>query len=296
VRTVEESLGLVIDHYVCFDFVAFRAVMDAIGGVTMEVKEPITDDWYPDGAGGFTTVAFEAGLQHMDGGEALRFVRTRHGGEFARMGRQQEMLWAVKDKAGALELLPRVPDLVEALRGSLRTDLGVRDMVAIVQLGLELDRGAIALQSVEPGMVRAEPTTSGASVLVPDQEALRGALKRLGGPLPTATARAEPTPVERLTSVEVLNGSSVAGLAQWTSELLEERGHRVVLYADADRFDYPRTFLVDLTGREGSASAVASLLGVAPDMIYERFQEDSPVDVRVVLGEDFTLSELEEAQ
>jgi LCP family protein required for cell wall assembly len=294
-ETVEQSFGVPIHRYVCFNFVAFRAIIDAIGGITVDVEETIWDDHYPDGQGGTTIVTFERGLQFMDGQAALRYVRTRYGGsDFDRVRRQQKVLWAVRDKVRTLDILPKVPGLIQALGENVQTNLELREIVALAQFELTLSTDSIVLRSVDASMVKAEATTSGSDVLVPNWEAIRGAVRALEAPPLSAETDAAPALVERLASIEVLNGTSVTGLAQRTSQFLEGRGYRVILYTNADRFDYQSTFIVDLSGDEKIACLLADLLGVPPELVCYQPSEDSPVDIRIILGEDFVLPDSEE--
>lgn len=100
VQTVENYTGVRIDHLIEIDFDGLKAVVDALGGVTMDI-EPAT---------GFDTLVsihkpyreFAAGKQELDGEEALDYVRQRKQfamGDFARMQHQQDLLMAMMDKA-----------------------------------------------------------------------------------------------------------------------------------------------------------------------------------------------------
>jgi len=297
VETAERSFGVPIHRYACFNFVAFRAIIDAIGGITVDVEEAIWDERYPDGHGGTMIVAFDRGLQFMDGETALRYVRTRHGGsDFDRIRRQQKVLWAIRDKVRALDILPKVPGLIQALGENVQTDLELREIVAMAQFVLALDSGSMVLRSVDANMTVAEATTSGSDVLVPDWKAIREAVGTLEAPKASIEADAVPALEERLASIEVLNGTSVTGLAQRTSRFLEAQGYRVILYDNADRFDYQSTFIVDLSGDGETTGSLVDLLRVPTELVYSQPSEGSPVDIRIILGEDFVLPDSGEVQ
>ncbi|KPI18045.1 cell envelope-related transcriptional attenuator [Actinobacteria bacterium OK074] len=70
VRTVEYNTGLHIDHYVEIGFAGFASIVDAVGGVTIDIKQGFTDK--------YSGANFKAGKQTLNGEEALAFVRTRH--------------------------------------------------------------------------------------------------------------------------------------------------------------------------------------------------------------------------
>ena len=89
-KTVQYALGIPIHYYVRINFEGFEKLVDAIGGISIDVKEAIHDEEYPDGNYGYMTVDIPAGPQHMDGKTALQYARVRHGGsDFLRAKRQQ---------------------------------------------------------------------------------------------------------------------------------------------------------------------------------------------------------------
>lgn len=116
--TVEEIVGQPIHYAVVVDFSGFRGIVDALGGVVVDVEEGFIDNKYPiagresDECGGgdpeflcrYETVEFGQGIQMMDGEVALKFVRSRNaegneGTDFARTQRQQKFLRAIGTKA-----------------------------------------------------------------------------------------------------------------------------------------------------------------------------------------------------
>lgn len=112
----EDVIGMPIHYAAVVDFTGFTKVIDAIGGIDVDVPESFTDTKYPipgkendrcpgDPANAclYQTVHFDAGLQHMDGDRALVYVRSRHaegseGSDFARGRRQQIIMVAIKDR------------------------------------------------------------------------------------------------------------------------------------------------------------------------------------------------------
>ncbi|WP_254791091.1 LCP family protein [Blastococcus tunisiensis] len=88
IETVETLTGVRIDHYAAIDFAGFVQMTDALGGVDVEVAETTTSGPY----------TYTAGANHLDGQEALQYVRQRHGlpgGDFDRVQRQQQYLRSV---------------------------------------------------------------------------------------------------------------------------------------------------------------------------------------------------------
>ena len=121
--TVEQLTGVRIDHFAAIDFAGFRAMVDAIGGVDIEVGD------YTSGA---DDVVFRHGLNHLDGARALAYVRERHtlpGGDLDRMRRQQNLIRAVLAKASKDPAMNPVDtyQLINAATRSISVDDGLGD-------------------------------------------------------------------------------------------------------------------------------------------------------------------------
>ncbi len=96
--TIESLFGIPIDGYVLVDFSGFSDVVDAMGGITVDVPYEIVDEEYPTEDYGITTIQFDPGVQEMDGEQALIYVRTRHAdSDDARRQRQLDVIRAIFD-------------------------------------------------------------------------------------------------------------------------------------------------------------------------------------------------------
>jgi len=94
--SIETSFGIGIDKYIRLDFQAFTALVDSIGGITIDVPFPVVDNAFPTADYCTTTVRFEQGRQHMDGETALIYARTRHqDDDYQRALRQQLVIGAI---------------------------------------------------------------------------------------------------------------------------------------------------------------------------------------------------------
>jgi LCP family protein required for cell wall assembly len=120
VRTVQRFTGLPIHHYVEVDFVGFRTMVDALGGVRMCVNRPMFDE--------LARLRIpRAGCYRFDGEKALAFVRARHVEgdlipDFARIARQQQFIRALLNKLLSVNSLVRVPSLVRLATENVTTD------------------------------------------------------------------------------------------------------------------------------------------------------------------------------
>jgi LCP family protein required for cell wall assembly len=140
-RKVEQVTGLPVDRWVTIDFRGFRALVDALGGVEIEVERafsadyPANDD--PDIDASWTTVHFAAGQQWMDGEAALRYARARYAdvpeeaSDFARARRQQRLVGAMGARLASPTAWWRVFGVLDALQPALRTNLAPFDLLVL---------------------------------------------------------------------------------------------------------------------------------------------------------------------
>jgi LCP family protein required for cell wall assembly len=122
---VEHLLGIEIDYYGLIDFAGLTQLVDAIGGITVINDEEFYEHPY----------TYPAGTLQLDGEEALNFARYRGGpdGDFGRQERQQQVVRAILTKGAGLDVMTAVPELLSAVDGHIRTDLGAKEMVQIGQ-------------------------------------------------------------------------------------------------------------------------------------------------------------------
>ncbi|GGM05645.1 LCP family protein [Dactylosporangium sucinum] len=133
VQTVERFTGVRIDHVAIVDFSGFREIVDALGGVEIDVTESFTSthSLNPDGKR-----RFEKGVQTMDGAAALDYARERYAfkdGDFARIRHQQQVIKAILNKAasgGTLANPARLNSFLHATADSVTVDgtLNIFDM------------------------------------------------------------------------------------------------------------------------------------------------------------------------
>ena len=123
------AYGLTISYYVLVNFAGFQDVVDGLGGVTINVPAPVVDDGYPgnDGDGQHLRIYIPAGIQHMNGSEALTYARSRKGGtyydDYDRSARQEQLLVALEQQADIGEVSAHLSQLMDGLSMTIHTDL-----------------------------------------------------------------------------------------------------------------------------------------------------------------------------
>lgn len=130
-RTVENFLSVPMDHYVAIKVSAFNRIIDAIGGVDIDVEKRMyyEDPW--DDNGGLI-IDLQPGFQHMDGKTAITYVRYRdEEGDIGRVKRQQKFMKAVMAQVTSPSIIPRLPSIIREVSASVDTDLTVRQLLEL---------------------------------------------------------------------------------------------------------------------------------------------------------------------
>lgn len=169
--------GLEIDHYVLVDLTGFADVVDAFGGVTLEVTEPIDGPLYDTTTGSYEMVNIPVGLQHLDGDHALAYSRARYGSnDYARMGRQRCVLATMAAQANLLTLFARIGDLLASIEANVDTDLPAESIPDLIRLTPRIDSATIRMIGFDPTWGTGA-TFAGRPV--PDIERIREAVRRV---------------------------------------------------------------------------------------------------------------------
>ncbi|SDG94400.1 transcriptional attenuator, LytR family [Selenomonas sp. WCT3] len=129
--TVENLLGVNIEHYVIINTKSFAKIIDALGGIDIDVpKRMHYEDPYDDDGG--LLIDFQPGMQHMDGAKAITYVRYRdEEGDLGRIRRQQDFIKACIDKMVSPAVIPKLPSIIREVMGSIKTDLSFRQLLEL---------------------------------------------------------------------------------------------------------------------------------------------------------------------
>lgn len=146
IATVQNNFHVHIDEYAWIGLEGLIKLIDLLGGVDVNVMNPVLDDQYPNdlsarGLYGYQRVAVLPGPQHLDGTHALEYVRSRHNdinGDFGRSARQQQVLLALKAKAATLNIAD-LPDIVAALSGQFKTSMGLDRVRSLLSIATAFD-------------------------------------------------------------------------------------------------------------------------------------------------------------
>jgi LCP family protein required for cell wall assembly len=278
-KTVEYNLGIRIHYYVLIDFEGFKDMVDTLGGIDVYLERPLVDCEYPTPDYETMCIRIDAGQQHLFGKEALWYVRSRHqDSDFGRMQRQQQTLMALRDKALQLDVIPRLPQLLGQFKETVKTDITLSEVMTLANIAKEIDANHIVGRAIDAEYVTPTVLDSGADVLLPNRDAIAGLIAEV-----FFDSRLE----QESAVVEVLNGTTHNGLAADTAAYLESQGFKAVRYGNAgEEPEHNNTIIVDYTGKRYTVELIARLLNVPEERIQHLQDIGSPVDVRIILGDD----------
>lgn len=131
---VSELTGRPVDAVLVADLWGMIKVVDAMGGIDIDIPSAVHDNNYPDPVYGHIEMSLPAGKQHLDGRHALFYARSRHqDSDYGRMARQQTLLLAIREQIGPSTIL-NAPDLFNAAKGFTWTDLPRSSLPNLVEL------------------------------------------------------------------------------------------------------------------------------------------------------------------
>jgi LCP family protein required for cell wall assembly len=168
---IRSNFGIHIDHYAWVGLGGFVKVIDTAGGIDIDTIHPMVDDTYPDDVGNTTGSIYDykrlyiaPGPQHLDGAQALNYVRTRHSdlvGDFGRTIRQQQMISELKSKLATSDTIGKTSELLQDLNGAVQTDMQLNDIISLGNLARSIDSNKINHLTLAPPNY-AVPNTKGA--------------------------------------------------------------------------------------------------------------------------------------
>jgi LCP family protein required for cell wall assembly len=190
---ITHNFGIPIDHILALDFNGFMALIDAVGGLDVDVPQPLRDATVlPRSDDGGYAYSFRAGKQHLNGELALAYARFRNDpqGDFGRIQRQQQLGRAAWERAVSLGWATRSRSLWQQYHAAVQTDLGVADVAGYALVAAQIGTDQMRMRSLgEPGATtEVLLVESGMDVLLPAPEALARIVEETFGEADWGTA------------------------------------------------------------------------------------------------------------
>lgn len=289
-KTVEYNFAIPIHYYILIDFGGFRKLIDAIGGVDIDVPVAIDDPNYPTPDYGIEHLQIPAGLQHMDGDLALKYARSREStSDFDRSKRQMQVILAARDKALKINLLSQAPQLLAQFQDTIQTDMTPEQMLALAPIVAQIRPDNIKSRSIDLTMTYEIKLNTGADVLWPDREKIGALIQEMFSTPQGTNVVASISPLRaEAARIVILNGTAKDGLAAMASRYLKQNGFNVVQIGNAERRDYDKTVLVDLAGKPSTLDWLAQRFAVDSTNIKRNPTAVRDSDIRIILGNDWT--------
>ncbi len=296
-KVLSGILGIPINYFVVVDFVGFEQAVDTINGLDITVtadtavKETLWD--------GITKKTYvldaQPGTQHFDGQKALYYSRSRYTsarGDFSRSDRQRQVLEAFKQKVesvGTYANPVKVTQLLSAFGDHVRTDLTINEMMRLYDIGKNITPDktfSLSLADVNNPLVTTG-MISGQSVVYPKaglfvysdiQSFVRNSLR-------DSFLKSENA------SIQILNGTSISGLAGKKSADLKSYGYNVIGVGDAPTKTYTKSVLVDMRSgaKKYTLNYLQKRLGLtAVTSLPDPAVQTNNADFVLILGTDAT--------
>lgn len=147
-RTIEDTLGVHIDKYVMVHDNAVKEIVDAMGGLDIYIEKPMH---YNDYAG-HLHINLDKGNHHLDGQEAVEYLRFRHDalGDIGRTQRQQWLLRSLLTKLKQPSTITKIPDIISVSKKYVKTDMSFYEMSQYAALMKHVDMDKIEIATL-PG-------------------------------------------------------------------------------------------------------------------------------------------------
>lgn len=296
---VKEITNIPINYYVKIDFRGFKEMIDAVGGIDVNVPEAVYDPMYPRGEDiGYETFSIASGLQHLDGTTALKYARSRHSSsDFNRSKRQQIILYALKEKAEKMGILSdtgKIQNLYDALRSYLDTDLSTREIITLGKIGSQVKKENIASLSIHD-----DPTKCGGLLYTPARDLY-------GGASVLVSAEKNFEDIHHLANlnldhseihtddvkIQILNGTKGAGIAAESKIILNRLCLNIVRFGNGQAKDIQTTtyFLKKEIPQETLDALQKLIPGTVSKNIPQKYLDPpyaSEADIVIELGADY---------
>jgi len=261
------------DYYVVLKIDATKNIVDALGGLDVNVEKNMDydDTW------GHLHIHLKKGLQHLNGEQAVGYIRFRHDpeGDLGRMRRQRQVIQILAHRLRDPSIALHLPALLSIFKDNVRTDMPMAKMYDL----------ALGMRNVTPQQVHSAQVPSvvgwidGESVLfAPDVEAKALVHKYM---VVGYGSSFDPSTVH----VRVENGSGTPGAASALADLLRQRGFTVVETGNAKSFDNKKTTIKGPDQK--TAGEVAKQLPMKNPQIAVGPVDG--VDIDIVIGADFRI-------
>jgi len=291
--TVEETLGIPIQYYVRANFSGLKQAVNAVGGIDIDVKEPLSDPEYPCETNENKSCGFKlaAGPTRMDGSLALKYARCRKGtcgDDFGRGLRQQEVLNAIKEKAlslGTLSDPKKLNDLINAFADNVKTNMSISEMQRAYNISKNISKENVynvVFSLNDNGFLKTDPSSSDLLPAAGNFEEIKKFVKDIFTLAPIWVE--DP-------GIVIENGTTTVGVAGKLEDKITNLGLpiNVIAIQNAKTKDYTTSKIIDYSGGKvpNTIKYFEDLLGVKAEAAPEGQKAIQGQDLIIILGSDY---------
>jgi len=314
-QAISELLQIPIDYYIRADFNGFVNIIDELGGIDVNVENVLDDYTYPaygqednpNYYARFEHLHFDKGWQTMNGARALKYARSRHassleGSDFARAKRQQLVLEAIKEKLLSSRTLLNpvmITKLVNQFNKNISTNLNTWEVLRLWELFKDVNRSQIinkVLSDAPDGLLVSGKGEDGAYILTPRSgnfSDVRNMVRDIFLVEGETQPKEETVTIKDNSSVMILNGTWISGLASNTASSLGQSKFTILKTGNAPTRDHEQSVIYDLSAgaKPDSLTALKKITGAAqsydsPDWIRDYQASGTLPDFILILGTD----------
>lgn len=291
-KTIQENFGIEPQYYVKANFTGLKQAVDAVGGIDINVKEPLSDPEYPCDNNQYKSCGFKlsAGQTKMDGTTALKYARCRKGtcgDDFGRGLRQQEVLQAIKAKAMSMSTLTdpkKLNALINAVTDNVKTNMSLSEIQRAYEIAKKIPPENVTsiVFSLQPnGFLKSDPSSSD---LLPTSGNFDEIKKFIANIFSIGPIWSEDS------KIIIENGTTTSGLAGKLENKLTNAGVPIDVLSiqNAKTKDYTTSQIIDYSGgkKPNTIKYFEDLLGVKATQ-GELKNKNGSEDIVIILGSDY---------
>lgn len=270
-ETFEKFLGIQFDYYVVIRIIGFRKLVDELGGVWVDVDKDMDydDSW------GNLHVHLKKGYQKLNGEQAVGFCRFRYDplGDRARIARQQRFIKALINELKKPGNLLKIEKFSRIAKGNIETDLSFLQILDMARVYKDFQLNSLHTYTLEGE----DAMVGGLSMIVPDEEIKERIIGR-------AFFGTYPYLPEEI-SLEVLNGTDTAGLADILADILAKKKFKIAKVSYAPEKNHEATVIIDQKDNPEALGVLMDELGTLK--IIKQDNKGGEVDFTIIIGRDF---------
>jgi len=166
--TLSDNMGIKTDNWIRVNYLDFERFIDTLGGIDITLDAPFHEHApEKDSPVGWVDFSLDAGPQHLNGHDTLQYVRARYlSSDLSRNARQQQVLWALRNRLSDMGWLTRLPELWSAYQGMFQTNLSAWDVIRFSWLATTTQRAQVHDRTFGFDLMVPYTTPGGAMVLL----------------------------------------------------------------------------------------------------------------------------------